>query len=146
MPGLKKEIIEAKNPDVVYEAIARQTLGTSYKSKSGKMKLMILIVYFDEYLYQILEYLIEQGVKGATIIESGGMGSYISSIPLFASFLGFMRDDKNKSKTIMCLIPDEAEKRIAEGIEGITGDLDKKEGAMIMTMDLSLFKGTMEII
>ena len=146
IPGFKKELVSSKNPDVVFEALARQSAGLPYKSTGGKMKLMILVLYFDEYLYQILEYLIEHGVKGATIMDSDGMGTYISSIPLFASFLGFMREDKNKSKTIMCLVPEEGESSLIEGIERITGDLNKKEGAMIMTMDLSVHRGTMEII
>lgn len=145
-PGFKRELLTARDGRVVYETFARHAAAAAPEAKSSKMKLLILILYFDEYLYPILEYFIEHGIRGATILESGGMGSYISSIPLFASFLGFMRDDKNKSKTILCLIPEESEKNLVDGIESITGDLDKKEGAMIMSLDLSLYKGTMEIM
>ena len=145
-PGFKRELLNAKTPQVVFEAFARQSEAPAHPASGKKMKLLILVLYFDEYLYQILEYFLEHGIRGATIIESGGMGAYVSSIPLFASFLGFMRDDKNQSKTIMCLIPEESENIIIEGIERITGSLDKKEGAMVMTLPLSLHKGTMEIM
>jgi PTS system nitrogen regulatory IIA component len=96
--------------------------------------------------HHILEFLIEQGIKGATIIESGGMGTYISAIPIFASFLGFMREDRNQSKTILFVVPEDREKRIIAGIESITGNLDKKEGAMIITTEISLMRGTMELM
>lgn len=144
--GFKRELLAASDSNIVWESIVRHSDEAESGGTSRKMKLVVLILYFDEYLYHILEFLIEHGVKGANIIESSGMGAYISSIPLFASFLGFMREDMNKSKTIMFLIPEDREGKIVEGIERITGDLDKKEGAMIMTMDIGLYKGTMEIM
>lgn len=74
------------------------------------------------------------------------MGTYISAIPIFASFLGFMREDRNQSKTILFVVPEDREKRIIAGIESITGNLDKKEGAMIITTEISLMRGTMELM
>ena len=46
----------------------------------------------------------------------------------------------------MVLIPENKEQDIVDGIEKITGDLDKKEGAMILTTDISLYKGTMKMM
>lgn len=146
MPGFKREVTSARDVSVLHETLARYAGDSAARNASRKMKLMMIILYYDEYLYHILEFLIENEIKGATIIESGGMGAYISSIPVFASFLGFMREDKNKSKTIMFLIPEDAEARIVEGIENITGDMGKKQGAMLLTLPISVYKGTMEII
>lgn len=146
LPQFKRAVVASRSADILYETLIRYSGDAAPVAPGKKMKLMIIILYYDDYLYNILEFLIENEIKGATIIESGGMGAYISSIPIFASFLGFMREDKNKSKTIMCLVPEDAETKLAQGIEAITGDLDKKQGAMLMTLSLSLHKGTMEII
>ena len=93
-----------------------------------------------------MEYFIQEGIDGATIVESSGMGEYISNIPLFASFIGFMNENKHSSKTIMAMIPAERQQEILEGIESITGDLDKKEGAMIFMTDVTFYKGTMKML
>ncbi|MDA3900985.1 MAG: PTS sugar transporter subunit IIA [Spirochaetes bacterium] len=144
--GIKRELRSARTSEILYETIAKYSYNRFKVDTTQKLKLMIIILYYEEFMYPVLEYLIENGVKGSTIIESEGMGSYISSIPLFASFLGFMRNDKNRSKTILALIPEVRENIIFEGIERITGDLDKKDGAMIMTFNISRHKGTMGIM
>ena len=115
-------------------------------AKSRKMKLMYVVLYIDEFLYDILEFFLQEGIEGATVIESFGMGQYISNIPMFAEFIGFMKENKNQSKTIMALVPEEKESSIIEGIEEITGNLDKKDGALVMTMDISFFKGSMKML
>ncbi|MBN2433952.1 MAG: PTS sugar transporter subunit IIA [Spirochaetes bacterium] len=144
--AMRREILSSRTAEIIYETIVRHSSGHARTNPNAVMKMIIIILYYEEFMHPVLEHLVENGVKGASIIESAGMGSYISAIPLFASFLGFMRDDKNKSKTILALIPDELEETIFEGIERITGDLDKKEGAMIMTFAISRFRGTMEIM
>lgn len=144
---IKKELLGAKTEGVLYETFLR-SVEQSYDTiiPKRKMKLLYVILYLDEFLYHILEYFIQEGIDGATIIESSGMGSYISNIPLFATFIGFFNERKNQSKTIMALVPEDREKELIEGIEKITGDLDKKEGAMIITTDVSIYRGSMKML
>lgn len=144
---IKKELLQAKTEGVLYETFLRsveKSIDTTTAKR--KMKLMYVVLYLEEFLYHILEYFIQEGIDGATIIESSGMGAYISNIPLFATFIGFFNERKNQSKTIMALVPEEREREIIEGIEKITGDLDKKEGAMIITTDVSIYRGSMKIL
>jgi PTS system nitrogen regulatory IIA component len=144
---IKKELLQAKTEGVLYETFLRsveKSIDTNIAKR--KMKLMYVVLYLEEFLYHILEYFIQEGIDGATIIESSGMGAYISNIPLFATFIGFFNERKNQSKTIMALVPEEREREIIEGIEKITGDLDKKEGAMIITTDVSIYRGSMKIL
>ncbi|MBB6482055.1 PTS sugar transporter subunit IIA [Spirochaeta isovalerica] len=144
---VKKELLGATTESVLVETFLKYTMEKEEKtSEKRKMKLMILVLYLDEFLYHILEYFIQEGIEGATIMDSSGMGEYISSIPLFATFIGFMNEKKNHSKTIFVLIPENKEAEIVRGIEEITGDLDKKEGAMILTTDISFYKGTMKMM
>lgn len=145
--NLKNELLAAKSPGVLYETFLRSVQQTSNDtSQKRDMKLMFIILYLEDLLYHILEYFIQEGIDGATIVESSGMGEYISNIPLFASFIGFMNEKKHRSKTIMAMIPAERQQEILEGIESITGDLDKKEGAMIFMTDVTFYKGTMKML
>ena len=144
---VKKELLGVSSEAALVEVFLKNTMEKEESSVTKqKMKLMLLVLYLDEFLYHILEFFIQEGIEGATIIDSSGMGEYISSIPLFATFIGFMNEKKNHSKTIMVLIPENKEADIVEGIERITGDLDKKEGAMILTTDISLYKGSMKMM
>lgn len=145
--NVKREVLAALNADTACEVFLRnvRTVGRAAQ-QARKMKLLHVVLYVDEFFYDILEFFIEQGIEGATILESSGMGQYISNIPLFASFIGFMNEEKNRSRTIMTLIPEDRVDAIIEGIEAITGDLDKKEGAMIVVTDASFFKGTMKMM
>jgi len=145
--SLKKELLAAQSAGVLYETFLRHVQHTVDSGiAKRKMKLMFVILYFDEFLYHILEYFIQEGIDGATIIESSGMGEYISDIPLFATFIGFMNERRNRSKTIMALVPEDREQEIIQGIEEIAGDLEKKDGAMVITLDASFYKGSMRMM
>ncbi len=47
------------------------------------MKLLYVVLYIEDFIYDILEFFIEMGNDGTTIIESSGMGEYISNVPMF---------------------------------------------------------------
>jgi len=146
-PRFKRELLGVHTKDALYETFAMHCQGGVKECvPARKMKMLYVILYIEEFLYDILQFLIQEGVEGATIVESFGMGEYISNIPLFASFIGFMREDKNQSRTIMALIPSDDQDKIVAGIEEITGDLDKKQGAMILIQDIGFYKGTMKML
>ncbi len=146
--NLKREVLQTRSRDVLMEVLTRSSeqVESLPADKNTRQKLLFVILYYEEDLREVLEFLLDQGISGATIINSQGMAAYVSSMPLFASFLGFMREDRNTSNTVMTLIPADDEQRFVAGIEKITGDLDKKQGAMLMTMDVSFHKGTMNMI
>ncbi len=146
--GFKKELLRTTTPEVLHEVIARATEDGPGTATGGgdRRKLLFIILYYEDDLRAVLEYLIDQGIEGATILNSKGMGSYVSAMPLFAGFLGFMREDRNISYTVMTLISASREKAIISGIERITGDLDKRQGAMAISLDVAFCKGTMNMI
>jgi len=144
---IRNEFIKAPSVTSLYESFVRNA-GTAEGSAAEKqrMKLMMVNLYVEDFLYNILEFFIEEGIEGATILESFGMGEYISNIPLFAEFIGFMQQSKNQSKTILVLVPEDKVSDTIRGIEEITGDLDKKQGAMIMVLDIAFYKGSMKMM
>jgi nitrogen PTS system EIIA component len=145
--SVRNEVMKAKTNTALYEAFVRHSrLSIGGSEKNRKMKLLYVVLYIEDFIYDILEFFIEMGIEGTTIIESSGMGEYISNVPMFAEFIGFMKENKNRSKTLMTLIPEHKLDDIIEGIEEITGDLDKKQGAMIIVTDISFVKGTMKMM
>lgn len=144
---LKRELLAARSETALFEAFLRNTQeDRATDAPTRVMKLVMINLYVEEYLYRILELFIEEGIEGATIMESAGMGQYISNVPLFADFIGFMNESKRHSKTIFAMVPEEHVDDLMNGIEDITGDLDKKQGAVILVMDIAAYRGSMKML
>lgn len=145
--NVKSELLKSPTVTALYEAFLRNAdAGPGETREQRKVQLLLLTLYEEELLYSVLEVLIEEGVEGATILEGSGMGQYISNVPLFANFIGFMRENKYQSKTILALIPEEHVADIITRIEETTGDLEKKQGAMVMVLDVPFYKGSMQML
>ena len=145
--NLKTELLRSPSVTALYEAFLRNIeSGGRERTEQRTMQLLVLNLYDEDLLYAVLEIFIEEGVEGATILDSAGMGQYISNVPLFADFIGFMRQNKHQSKTILTLVPQEHTQDLITRIEEVSGDLDKKQGAMIMVLDVNYLKGSMKMI
>ncbi len=143
------ELLRAPSATALHETFIRRLSSTPTPAgapAAREMKLMLLVLYMEELIYDILQLLIEEGVDGANILDSSGMGKYISSVPLFAEFIGFMQSRKEHSQTVMALIPADREQRIVEKIEALTGDLDENQGAFIVTFAAHFHKGSMRMM
>jgi len=57
-----------------------------------------------------------------------------------------MNEQKNRSNTILATISADREGEIIQGIKAITGDLDRNQGAMLITPDIGVWKGTMKMM
>ncbi len=73
---------------------------------------LFIVVNYPEYLEDILSKLVNLGVKGATILDSQGMGSAIvqqgiDSIPIFGSLKTLLSGSNPYSKTIFTIINEE---------------------------------------
>jgi len=147
-PGVKPEMLAAPTETALYEAFMSKTSpeSRSEPKKKEEMSLLTLVLFDKDLIYDILELFLQQGIEGANITESFGMGEYISNVPLFAGFLGFMNDKTNRSQTLQALIPKSSIDSLVEGIESITGDLDKKQGAALFITPVLLWKGTMKMM
>ncbi|RKZ34621.1 hypothetical protein DRQ33_01800 [bacterium] len=116
------------------------------KAKSEKQKIVILVIQRMDMFEDIVEYLTEKGVVGATIIESKGFRNVLTGIPLFADFIQIFGERSDENQTIIFAIPESLVENIIDGIEDITGDLNTHSGAMIMVIDPVLTKGSLELI
>ena len=148
LPGVRPELLAAPTELALYESFISRANpeGTGDQSTKQEMSLLTLVLFDKELIYDILEMFLDKGIEGATITDSVGMGEYISNVPLFAGFLGFMNDRTNRSKILQALIPTAGINSIVQGIEAITGDLDKKQGAALFVTPVQLWKGTMKML
>ncbi len=143
---VKKEMIKSTSATQLYETFLMHTEPNKIvkKEDSKNLKLLVLILYANDYLDDILQYFIEIGITGSTVIDSVGMGGILTKVPLFASFIDFLGSNKNYSKTILSVVEEDVVETVVEGVEDLLGDLDKRSGAMIFTLDVGFAKGSME--
>ena len=149
LSGVKQEILSAETETALYESFVRHLSGgktTEEMKKKEEMNLLTVYLFDEDLIYDILELFLELGIEGANVTEAYGMGEYISNVPLFAGFLGFMNDRTNRSKEIKALLPESRVEAVVEGIEAITGDLDKTQGAAVIVTPVLMWKGTMKVM
>lgn len=141
----QKELLAAKNTEALVESFFRFTSETIHTTKAKeKQKLFLMVLNELRFFDDILEIFLGKGISGVNVIESSGAKNQLSDIPLFADFLNFLGERSDNRKTIMALLPESMIKDITLSIEEVMGDLDKHSGALIMALDVSFFKGTLE--
>ena len=107
------------------------------------MKLMVLVLNKEEYLDRVLAAYVEAGISGATILDSEGMGRFLTyEVPLFADFKSFMKGNKPYNKTILSIIKDEsAVGRLEELLREILGGLESPGTGVLFTVPVDYAVG-----
>jgi len=107
------------------------------------MKLLVFVLNNEEYLEEVLEAYIEAGVTGATILDSEGMGRFLTyEVPLFAGFKEFMKGNKPYNKTIISVIRDEKTiDRVKALLDDIIGGLDNPGTGIMFTLPVDWASG-----
>lgn len=111
------------------------------------MHALFLVLNKTELLEDILHALAEAGVRGATILDSQGMGSAIvhgdrDYGSMFGSFKSMFDRQHPYNKTIFTIIEDDAllEKAI-EAIKSTAGDLSQPNEGLMFTLPVSNVMG-----
>ena len=110
------------------------------------MYLLVFVLNKDEYLNQVLEYFVEIGIKGATILDSKGMGRTFMSnhdIPVVGGIrkLIFFQS-RPSNKTIFSVI--ESKEKAVEAMELIEqkiGSLKNPGAGIAFILPLEMVKG-----
>lgn len=125
----------------------KQTADVVKSSGGAGASLMLINVYEEEYLPQILESLLEYGITGATIIDSTGMGQFLSEAPLFGNFIGAMRQNKYHSKTIIAIAENSSvTEELFNEIERNVDEKRKYEIVSLFAMQLYSVRGSMSAV
>ncbi len=105
-------------------------------------KLLFIVLNNEEYLDELLQAFVEIDVRGATVIDSVGMGSIIANdIPLFGGLRSLMTGTRPYNKTIFTVVNTEKVTEIVEMFEQICGSLDDPGTGLIFTIPLDFVKG-----
>ena len=108
------------------------------KGSSIELKLVFFVVNKEEQLDDVLTAFIEADVPGATILDSEGMGRFLTyEVPLFASFKQFMKGSRPYNKTIFSLVEnDEKVDRLVALIEKVVGSLSEPGTGILFTVEV----------
>ena len=99
---------------------------------------LFLVLNKTEYLEEILDKFLEVGVKGATILDSQGMGRALGEADhIFGSLRKLIDGTRPFNKTIFTVIEDEEilEEAIS-GVQKILGDISDPGVGMMFTLPI----------
>ncbi len=110
------------------------------------MKLVVFILNREELLDDVLSAYVEAGIPGATVLDSEGMGRYLTyQVPLFADFKDFMKGNKPYNKTILSVISDETLiPELKNLLDDITGGLSSPGTGIFFTLPVDYAAGLVE--
>ena len=110
------------------------------------MKLIVFVLNREELLEQVLEAYAETGIAGGTILDSEGMGRFLTyEVPLFAGFKEFMKGNKPYNKTIISVVRDESPiPRLYALLDEICGGLGNPGTGVIFTLPVDWAVGLVE--
>ncbi len=107
------------------------------------MRLIVFVLNREELLERVLEAYVEVGVPGATILDSEGMGRFLTyEVPLFADFKEFMKGNKPYNKTILSVVRDDATlSRLREVLDEVCGGLDAPGTGILFSLPIDYAVG-----
>jgi nitrogen regulatory protein P-II 1 len=110
------------------------------------VKLVVFVLNNEGLLDEVLEAYAEVGIPGGTILDSEGMGHFLSfEIPLFAGFKKFMKGNKPYNKTIFSVVRDESLiPKLHELLNEICGDLSGPGTGILFTLPVDWAVGSAE--
>ena len=111
------------------------------------MKLVVFVLNREELLEQVLEAYAEVGIAGGTILDSEGMGRFLTSeVPLFVGFKEFLKGNKPYNKTIFSVIKDESLiPRLKTLLDEICGGLENPGTGVLFTLPVDWAVGLAEV-
>jgi nitrogen regulatory protein P-II 1 len=117
-----------------------------FPERTAHVKLMVFVLNNEELLERVLEAYAETGIKGGTILDSEGMGRFLTfEIPLFAGFQKFMKGNKPYNKTIFSVVRDESLiPKLHELLNEICGDLKGPGTGILFTVPVDWATGLAE--
>ena len=105
--------------------------------------MVVFVLNKEELLDEVLAAYVEAGIGGATILDSEGMGRFLTyEVPLFADFKQFMKGNKPYNKTIFSVVQNEALiPRLEKLLDKVCGGLDAPGTGIFFTIPVDYARG-----
>ncbi|MFA7105914.1 MAG: P-II family nitrogen regulator [Candidatus Izemoplasmatales bacterium] len=103
------------------------------------MKLVIYVMTRTKILEEFLQELNENGIKGATIINSTGMGRTLAKnddMNLFGSLKVLFENKRQESNVILMALPDDKVKTVYKVIDTVCGNLSEPDSGVVFTVPI----------
>jgi nitrogen regulatory protein PII len=110
------------------------------------MQVAFIVLNNTDRLDELLKEFVNIGIKGATILDSMGMGGFLVSsentgVPFFSTLRMLLNEGKPLNKTIFTVIEDEQVSPLTKVFESVVGALNKPNTGIIFTMPINYVKG-----
>lgn len=109
------------------------------------MQLLLLVLNQVEKLDDLLDALMEQGISGATILNSVGMVRELAGRDEYQPIFGspwFLNDpDRKESKTIFLVLNNEQTAKARSVIHQVIGDMSQPDTAVLFTLPVLSAEG-----
>jgi nitrogen regulatory protein PII len=109
---------------------------------SEKSKLLFVILNKPERLQDLMVIFVELGIKGATVLDSVGMGQILThDVPIFAGLRGLLTGTRPQNKTLMILLTEEMIPLVVEAFEEAVGPLSEPGNGVIFAVPVEQICG-----
>ncbi len=110
------------------------------------MELLVFVLNQPEYLDKILQGFLDIGLRGATVIDSTGMGRTLcDKVPIFGGLRNLIHDCRPNNLTIFTVVRNSEMREKAVGvITGIMGDLSRPNVGFLFCVPVSMAMGFAE--
>ncbi|MDO5144751.1 MAG: hypothetical protein Q4E72_09180 [bacterium] len=110
------------------------------------MQMFVLVLNKVERLERILEMMLEQGIGGATVLDSTGMmrvldGDDNVDLPMMGLLRHFYSPERKRSKTMFAIIRDEQRQQLTDIINEATGGLDQPDTGICFCIPTTYVEG-----
>jgi len=106
------------------------------------LKLVVIILNRDEHLDELLEAFVELDVRGATVIDSVGMGQIIShDIPIFGGLRSLMTGARPYNKTILTVVREDMVESICLAFEHVCGSINEPGTGVVFSLPVDFARG-----
>ena len=114
-------------------------------SDSEKNRLCFFLVIKEDFLDEVLEAFLELDIRGATVLDSVGMGRILAyEIPIFAGLRSIIPGNRPYNKTIFTIIEEDKLDSLVNAIEQICGDFSNPGTGVMFTVPVTFVKGLAE--
>ena len=108
---------------------------------SEATKLFVIILDKSQLIDDLITGFLDIGVRGATIIESQGMGEIIrQDMPVFSG-LASLFGESTGSRMLMSVMPESLVEPVYSLVEEVVGQLDQPNSAICFTLPVDSFRG-----
>ncbi len=112
------------------------------------MQLVVIVLNKTECLERVLSAFEENGITGATILDSKGMASELTEhedFPIVASLRLMLNPAHRENKTIFMLTEDEKVMQISRIVSAINGGFDQPDTGILFTVPIGYAEGLHKI-